>query len=471
MSRTNHNMHDVLRAQKQAGLAHGPLTANERIDWLNRLIGLLVDNRDEIADTISRDFGNRTRELSLMADVLASVGSLKFARDNLTDWMATQHHQGMFPDTDAVVEYVPLGVVGMLSPWNFPVNLTFAPLAGIVAAGNRCMIKPSELTPATSDLIARLIASKFGHTEIAVILGGPDVAAEFSGLDFDHLLYTGSTSVGRHVMRAAAEHLVPVTLELGGKSPVIVSKTADIADAAARVMTIKTLNAGQICLAPDYVLLPEAALDPFVESAVRSVGVMFPTLLNNPDYTAIINEKHHSRLQAYLKEAQEAGTRTVEINPANESFAEQNIHRMPPTLVIQPSPDSRIMREEIFGPLLPVLTYKSIDEAIDFVNARPRPLALYYFGQDEAEERRVLDRTLSGGVTVNDVMTHAFSETMPFGGVGDSGMGAYHGKAGFNAFSHARAVYRQGKAPEAEYALRAPYGQPMRDYLASAITH
>jgi coniferyl-aldehyde dehydrogenase len=383
--------------------------------------------------------------------------------------MQAEPHEGMFPDTSAEVEYVPLGVVGMLSPWNFPVNLTFSPLSGIIAAGNRCMIKPSELTPATSDLIARMIASKFKPTEIAVILGGPDVAAEFSGLDFDHLLYTGSTAVGRHVMRAAAEHLVPVTLELGGKSPVIVGKTADIVDAAARVMTIKTLNAGQICLAPDYVLLPEPQLEPFIVSATNAIGTMFPTIVNNPEYTAIINEKHYGRLQSYLDEAKSNGTRTVEINPAHESFAEQNVHRMPPTLVIQPSPESKIMREEIFGPLLPVLTYKNIDEAIDFVNARPRPLALYYFGTDEAETRQVINHTTSGGVTINDVMTHAFSETMPFGGVGESGMGAYHGKSGFLCFSHARAVYRQGKMPEAEYALRAPYGQPMHDYLTSAI--
>jgi len=459
----------LLAAQKHACLTHGPLTQANRTDWLNRLIGLLVDHKDEIADTISRDFGNRTRELSLLADVLASVTSLKFARDNLAEWMAPEPHAGMFPDAQARVEHTPLGVVGMLSPWNFPVNLTFAPLAGIVAAGNRCMIKPSELTPATSELIARMIRGAFDETEIAVVLGGPDVAADFSSLPFDHLLYTGSTAVGRHVMRAASEHLVPVTLELGGKSPVIVSRSAPLADAAARIMTIKTLNAGQICLAPDYVMLPEGSVDGFVEAATSAVGAMFPTLLNNPDYTAIINERHHTRLQGYLSDAKAGGARLVEINPAGESFSEQNIHRMPPTLVIGPREDSRIMREEIFGPVLPVLTYKNIDEAIDFVNARDRPLALYYFGTDAAEEAKIVSNTVSGGVTVNDVMTHAFSETMPFGGVGASGMGAYHGHSGFRNFSHARAVYRQGKAIEAEYALRAPYGEAMQGYLATAI--
>jgi coniferyl-aldehyde dehydrogenase len=461
------SMQAILAAQKQANLTHGPLSAAERADWLNRLIALLADHKDEIADTISRDFGNRTRTLSLLADVLASIGSLGYARDNLETWMVPEAHEGMFPDAEARVEYVPLGVVGMLSPWNFPVNLTFAPLAGIVAAGNRCMIKPSELTPATSDMMARLIGGAFDESEIAVVLGGPDVAAEFTSLPFDHLLYTGSTAVARHVMRAAADNLVPVTLELGGKSPVIISETAQIGDAAARIMTIKTLNAGQICLAPDYVLLPEDKIEPFVASARQAVGTMFPSLVNNPDYTAIINEKHHARLRAYLDDAQANGAELVEINPAHESFEGQNVHRMPPTLVLKPSQDSRIMKEEIFGP---VLTYRNIGEAIAFVNSRPRPLALYYFGQDAAEEQRVITQTISGGVTVNDVMTHAFSETIPFGGVGESGMGAYHGQAGFRTFSHARAIYRQSKSVEAEYALRPPYGEPMRQYLESAIT-
>lgn len=463
-------MHHLLQTQKQAGLAHGIPRAEERIAWLNRLIGLLVDNQEEIVTAISHDFGSRTRELTLAADILGSISELKFARDNLTRWMHPEPHTGIFPDAEARVEHVPLGVVGMLSPWNFPINLTFAPLAGIVAAGNRCIIKPSELTPATSALIARLIGAAFNESEIAVILGGPDIAAAFSTLAFDHLLYTGSTAVGRHVMRAAAANLVPLTLELGGKSPVIVSQCAPLEDAAARIMTIKTLNAGQICLAPDYVLIPAHSLERFITAAVASTSAMFPTLAANPGYTAIINARHHARLQSYLADATARGARLVEINPANEDFSTQNIHRLPPTLVIQPPEDCKIMQEEIFGPLLPVLTYNHIDEAIAFVNQRDRPLALYYFGQDSAEEHQVLSRTISGGVTVNDCMTHAFSETLPFGGVGASGMGAYHGQAGFRTFSHARPVYRQSKAMEAEYALRPPYGEPMRQYLATMIS-
>lgn len=465
------NMRAILERQKRAHLAHGPLSLNERTEWIDRLIALLVDNSDAIADTISRDFGNRTRELSLLGDVAGSIGSLKYARAHLKEWMRPAMHDGGFPDAKAAVEYMPLGVVGVLSPWNFPVNLTFAPLASIIAAGNRAMIKPSELTPRTSLLIARLIGEAFDEREIAVVLGDTEVAVEFSKLRFDHMLYTGSTAVGRQVMRAAADGLVPVTLELGGKCPVIVSATAPIADAAARMMTIKTLNAGQICLAPDYVLLPEEQVEPFVTAARFATSAMFPTLLDNPDYTSIINERHELRLRGLLEDAKARGARIIEINPASETFGAHRLgRRMAPALVVEPPADCKLLADEIFGPILPILTYKTIDDAIAYVNARERPLALYYFGTDAAEERHVLDRTLSGGVTVNDIMAHASCESLPFGGVGASGIGAYHGKSGFINFSHARAIFHQSEAPEAEYALRAPFGEPTRQYLAFAIS-
>ncbi len=463
-------MRQVLECQKAASRAEGVSTAARRIDWLDRVIGMTVDHKDEIADALCEDFGNRSREATLIADVFAVVGSLKFAKEHLRDWMKAASYDAPFPDGQASVEYHPLGVVGMMSPWNFPFNLTLAPLAGIIAAGNRCIIKPSELTPASSDLLARMIASAFDETEIAVILGGTDVAAEFSRLPFDHLLFTGGTAVAKHVMRAAAENLVPVTLELGGKSPVVVSNSASIEDAAARVMTVKTLNAGQICLAPDYIFIPDGKTDEFVAAATKSVATMFPTLKDNPDYTSIINQRHYERLQSYLEDARKSGAKIVEINPKSEDFSQQPARRIPPTLVINPGDDTLIMNEEIFGPLLPVRTYKKVDEVIDYINDRPSPLALYYFGEDKGEERRVVEHTRSGGVTINDVMAHAFVETLPFGGVGASGMGSYHGKAGFLAFSHARSVYRQSRSPEAEHMLRPPYGDQMRQFLAAAIT-
>lgn len=460
----------LLALQKAAHLADGPLSAETRIAWLDRLIGLMVDHQDDIVAALNEDFGNRSNIATLLADVFAVVGSLKFAKENLAAWMAPESFDTQFPDAIARIEYQPLGVVGILSPWNFPFNLVFAPLAGVVAAGNRAIIKPSEYTPASSELMRRMIAGAFDEREIAVVTGDASVAAHFATLPFDHILFTGSTSVAKHVARAAAENLVPLTLELGGKSPVILSETAGIADAAARVMTVKTLNAGQICLAPDYVLLPEGKIPAFVEAATAAVGAMFPNLKNNPDYTSIINQRHYDRLRGYLEDARAKGAQIIEINPAGEDFSQQEARRLPPTLVLGAPDDAKIMQDEIFGPLLPVRTYRGIDEAIAYVNDRPRPLALYYFGQDEQEERRVLERTTSGGVTVNDVMSHAFAENLPFGGVGASGSGAYHGKAGFLAFSHAKAIYRQSKAVEAEYFLRPPYGDAIRQFLNSAIT-
>jgi coniferyl-aldehyde dehydrogenase len=403
-----------------------------------------------------------------MADVAAVLGSLKFAQASLTEWMKPVPFAGIFPDAEAQVEYHPLGTVGVMSPWNFPFNLTFAPLAGIVAAGNRVMIRPSELTPVSAALMEKMIASAFDPSEIVVVNGGPDVAAAFVSLPFDHLLFTGGGAVARRVMRAAAENLVPVTLELGGKCPVIVSRSASIEDAAARVMTIKTLNAGQICLAPDYIFLPEDQVDNFVAAAKSAVASQYPTLLDNPDYTSIINPRQYARLQALVADARTKGANIVVINPAQETFDDPR-HRLPPTLVVNPSESADLMHEEIFGPILPIKTYRAIDEAIAYVNGKDTPLALYYFGADAAEERRVIDNTRSGGVTVNDVMAHAFAETLPFGGCGASGIGSYHGHAGFVNFSHARSVYRQSRMIEAEYMIRAPFGDPMRQFLDASI--
>src|SRR5690606_33812589 len=331
----------------------------------------------------------------------------------------------------ARVEYQPLGTVGIISPWNFPVNLTWTPLAGVFAAGNRAMIKPSEFTPATSELMARLLRQAYDETEVAVVTGGPAVGQAFSSQPFDHLLFTGATSIAYHVMRAAAENLVPLTLELGGKSPVIVSKTAKLDDAAAKIMTGKMLNAGQICLAPDYVFVPEGKVDEFVSEAQKSVKKMYPTLKDNPDYTSVINQRHYDRINGYIEDAKAKGAKIVEINPANEDFRQQQTHKIPPTIVINPTDDMKVMQDEIFGPVLPVKSYRDLNEVLGYVNDHPRPLGLYYFGEDEQEERRVLDRTTSGGVTVNDVIMHVSMEDLPFGGVGPSGMGSYHGVDGF----------------------------------------
>ena len=370
----------------------------------------------------------------------------------------------------AEIRHQPKGVVGVISPWNFPVNLTFAPLAGVLAAGNRAMIKPSETTPATSDLLKQMFASAFDESEIAVVTGGPEIAQAFSSLPFDHLIFTGATAIGRHVMRAAAENLVPVTLELGGKSPVVIGRSADISVAAARIMNGKTLNAGQICLAPDYVLAPADRLPDFVAAAKTAVGQMFPSIRESPDYTAIVSDRHYARLMDYLEDARGKGAETVEINPGTEDLRQQPHRRIAPTLILNPTDDMKVMQEEIFGPLLPVKTYGDVQDAIDYINAHDRPLGLYYFGNDAAERDRVLDETTSGGVTVNDVVMHVAQEELPFGGIGPAGMGVYHGHDGFREFSHRKSIYHQIKwdLPPLRM-LRPPYGAGLAKYLGMQI--
>ena len=424
---------------------------------------------------LTADFGARLPTVSFFADVASSIGPLKHARDHLRSWMKTERRRTTprilgFLGARAEIRHQPKGVVGVISPWNFPVNLTFAPLAGVLAAGNRAMIKPSETTPATSELLKQMFASAFDESEIAVVTGGPEVGQAFSSLPFDHLVFTGATAIGRHVMRAAAENLVPVTLELGGKSPVVIGRSADVSVAAARIMNGKTLNAGQICLAPDYVLAPADRLPDFVAAAKKSVGQMFPSIRETPDYTAIVTDRHYARLMDYLEDARAKGAEVVEINPGAEDLRQQPHRRIAPTLILNPTDEMKVMQEEIFGPLLPVKAYGDVQEAIDYINGHDRPLGLYYFGSDAAERDRVLDTTTSGGVTVNDVVMHVAQEELPFGGIGPAGMGAYHGHDGFREFSHRKSIYHQIKWDLAPLRmLRPPYGAGLRKYLGMQI--
>ena len=469
------SLNGLLARQREAQRRDGAPPAALRIDRLNRCIALLVDHRDEIEAALNTDFGARSRQATAFTDIASSIGPLKHARDRLAGWMRPQRRRttprllGLF-GARAEIHCQPKGVVGLISPWNFPVNLTFAPLAGVLAAGNRAMIKPSEVTPVTSELLKKMFASVFDEEEIAVVTGGPDVGQEFSGLAFDHLIFTGATSIGRQVMRAAAENLVPVTLELGGKSPVVIGRSADLAIAAARIMNGKTLNAGQICLAPDYVLVPADGMGVFVEQARAAVGRMFPTIRDNPDYTAVVADRHLARLTSYVEDARAKGAEIVEINPAGEDLRQQPHRRMAPTLILHPTDDMKVMQEEIFGPLLPVKPYQEVDDAIDYINAHDRPLGLYYFGTDTDERDRVLARTTSGGVTVNDVVMHVAQEELPFGGIGPAGMGVYHGEDGFRAFSHRKSIFHQMKWDIAPLRmLRPPYGAGIARYLATQI--
>jgi coniferyl-aldehyde dehydrogenase len=352
--------------------------------------------------------------------------------------------------------------VGIIGPWNFPFNLTISPLAGVLAAGNRALIKPSELTPASSELLSQMFRESFDESEIAVVQGGVETGAAFSRLPFDHLVFTGSTAVARKVMAAAAESLVPLTLELGGKSPVIVSRSAGLTDAAMKIMAGKLFNAGQVCLAPDYVLAPAERLEEFAAECVKAVSKLYPSLVNNPDYSAIIHEKHVERLTGYLDDARKHGARVIPINPAGEDFGNSMPCKIAPALVLDTSDAMLIMQEEIFGPYLPVRGYTAIEGAVGEVNGRPRPLAFYYIGNDTAEEETVLNSTIAGGVTINDLLLHATVEDLPFGGIGPSGMGRYHGVHGFREFSHAKGIYRQSRWKAVVEFFRPPYSETTR---------
>ena len=464
----------VLAAQRSAFMDELPVSAASRKDRLKRGIALVADNAAAFCDALSEDFGHRSREQSMIADIAASVGPLRHAIKHLDGWMRRERRSVQFPlgllGARAWVEHQPKGVVGVISPWNFPVNLVMSPLAGVFAAGNRAMVKTSEFTPATAALFEELCPRYFAADELAFVPGGADVGRAFAALPFHHLIFTGATGIGRHILHAAADNLTPVTLELGGKSPAIVGKGADIARATQRIALGKMMNAGQICLAPDYMLVPSEEEAAVVDGLKAAVSAMYPTLLANPDYTAIINDRHHARLTEWIDDARAKGATVEVVNPAGEDFAASNSRKMPLHIVRDATDDMTVMQEEIFGPILPIRRYDGIDAAIGEVNRRDRPLGLYYFGPDADERRRVLDRTISGGVTLDDVVFHVGMEDLPFGGGGPSGMGAYHGVDGFRTFSHAKAVFQQSRLDVAKLAgLKPPYGRATARTIAQQM--
>lgn len=448
------SLEGLLARQRDAFLASPNPSAEQRRAWLKALRRLLIDEQEAIIAAISEDFGNRSADETRMAEIMPAVMGIHFASKHLKTWMKpSKRTVGLAFQPAAVrVLYQPLGVVGVIVPWNYPLLLAVGPLTGALAAGNRVMIKMSESTPAFSQLLKELLARIFPEDLVAVVTGEMDVGVAFSKLPFDHLLFTGATSVGKHVMRAAAENLTPVTLELGGKSPAIISAEVPMQHAAERIAWGKTLNAGQTCIAPDYVLVPEGRRDEFVEQYRIAVQRFYPTLKDNPDYTAIINGRQQQRLEGYLRDAEAQGARIVQL------FPEAQGRRLPHALVLDIREDMKVMQEEIFGPLLPVLTYRDLGEALDYINQRPRPLALYYFGYDRAEQEEVLERTRSGGVCLNDTLLHMPQDDAPFGGIGDSGMGHYHGHEGFKTFSTARTVFSKRRFNAARL-IYPPYGK------------
>ncbi len=468
------DMQATLELQRASFTSAMPEAMAIRRDRIDRAIALLVDHAEAFAKAVSADFGHRSREQTLMTDIMPSISAMKHARKHFESWAKGEKRKPTFPlsllGAKAEVVFQPKGVIGVVAPWNFPVGMVMVPMAGILAAGNRAMIKPSEFTEAVSALFAQVVPEYFAPEEMAVFTGGPDVGMAFSKLAFDHLIFTGATGVGRHIMRAAADNLVPVTLELGGKSPTIIGRSADQKKAGDRIALGKMMNAGQICLAPDYLLVAQDQETDIIEAVKAGVAAQYPTLLANDDYTSVVNGRNYDRLQGYLADAKAKGAELIEVNPAGEDFAGSNGNKMPLTIVRNVNDNMKVMQEEIFGPILPVMTYNAVDEAIDYVNAHDRPLGLYYFGKDKAEEGRVLARTISGGVTVNDVVFHNAMEDLPFGGIGPSGMGNYHGADGFKTFSHMRAVYRQTGIDVAAIAgFKAPYGKAAAKTLAKEL--
>ena len=450
---------EALALQKKAFVKSPYLSAQARLNDLVILKKAILEHQEALVQALSKDFGCRSEDDSKVGDLMPTIMGINYAIKHIKKWMKpSKRHVGiLFQPAKAFVMYQPLGVVGIITPWNYPLFLSLGPLTTALAAGNRAMIKMSEFTPATNDVIKSMLSSIFTNDKVAVINGGPDVAAHFSTQPFDHLLFTGSTRVGKIVMAAAAKNLTPVTLELGGKSPTIIDNEINIKDAVSRFILGKTLNAGQTCVAPDYILCPTGRVDELKQAISYQFNKMYPTVANNNDYGAIINDAQLQRLKGWLTDAEEKGAILMPLGKDSEQDC-FSAGKIPLTLVNNATDDMLLMQEEIFGPILPIVSYNNIDEAIAYVNDRPRPLALYLCSHNAGLQQQVLEQTHAGGVCLNDAAMHVAQDDMPFGGIGPSGMGHYHGHEGFLTFSKAKAVFKKGKINTASNAFP-PYGK------------
>ena len=458
----------TLQRLRSAWQAQRPDYAQRRADLL-RLRNALVERQEQMLAAIDADYGNRSRHETLLGDVMPVLAEIDHLRTHLRRWMRPQRRRPgwrLWP-AKVQVRYVPLGVVGVISPWNYPIQLALAPLAAAIAAGNHGYLKPSEHSPHTSKFLHALLAHVFPPERVAVAMGDAELGAAFAGLPFDHLLFTGSTAIGRKVMAAAAANLTPVTLELGGKSPAVVGMDAPMAQVATRLATGKFYNAGQTCIAPDYVLVPSARRDELVHALRTEVASRYPMLDGNVDYTRVINEAQYRRLRGYLDDARARGLEVIELAPLADRARAEAERLLPPTLVLEPGDDATIMHDEIFGPILVVRSYSGIDDAIAMINARDRPLALYHFSHDNDEIERLLGAVVAGGVCVNETLLHQVCSNLPFGGVGASGMGHYHGHEGFLTFSKAMPVFRQRGLPVTDR-FKPPYGR-LADTLLKVV--
>jgi coniferyl-aldehyde dehydrogenase len=454
---------DILKTLKNSFKKTPFPDIKQRQQDLNTLKALLLDNQDALIKAMDQDFGNRSSDDSKIGDILTTVQGINYSLDHLKKWMkpSKRHLSLLLQPASARVEYQPLGVVGIIVPWNYPVFLGLGPLTAALAAGNKAMIKMSEYTPHTASLLKQLIDKYFEANKICIIEGDASVAAAFSSLPLDHLFFTGSTNVGKLVMRSAAEHLVPVTLELGGKSPAIIADDMDINTAVDRFILGKTLNAGQTCVAPDYILCPKGKTQELIDAIETTFKSMYPSVKDNKDYTSVVNSAQHARLQALIDDADAKG---AVVTPLGGDLGCAKTRQMPLTLIHNVSKDMQVMQQEIFGPLLPILEYDSLDQAIDYINEGERPLALYIYSFDKTCQNKILKSTHSGGVCINDAAFHVAAEDLPFGGVGSSGMGSYHGSEGFKTFSHGKSILSRGRISFGKL-LFPPFGKAIHNLI------
>ena len=471
---TGQNLNALVERQRSQFRAEGEVTYATRIDRLKRLKALIVENKTEFAKTTKREFGGaRSYEFSLFSEFASKVEAIYYSMKHLKAWMRPEkrktNKQMNFLGGKSQVRHYPKGVVGIISPWNLPFGLTVAPLTSALAAGNRAILKPSEFVPETAALFAEIVPKYFPEDEVAVVTGGAEISQKFAALPFDHLLFTGSSKVGAKVMQSASKNLVPVTLELGGKSPVVIGRSAKLDLAGTRLTFGKLLNGGQLCLSPDYVIVPNELEEQLIARVIQEVQAMYPNITENEDYAGIINERHFARLQSYLDDAVAKGAKLTIVG-ADKTRASAGNRRMPLHILQNVNDDMLIMHEEIFGPILPVMTYSDVAEVPDMIEPRRNPLALYYFGKDKREQEYLLNHVQSGGVCINDITLHYVQEDLPFGGFGASGMGAYHGPEGFRSLSHARAIYSQTIIDVLPIVgARPPFGEKFRKNISKIL--
>jgi coniferyl-aldehyde dehydrogenase len=468
------NLEALVELQRSKFRAEGEVTYATRIDRLKRLKALIVENKIEFAKTTKREFGGaRSYEFSLFSEFAGKVEGIDYSMKHLKEWMKPEKRKTNKPMNflggKSQVRHFPKGVVGIISPWNLPFGLTVAPLTSALAAGNRALLKPSEFVPETAALFADVVPKYFSEDEVAVVTGGAEISQRFAELPFDHLLFTGSTNIGSKVMQSASKNLVPVTLELGGKSPVIIGRSAKLDLAGTRLTFGKLLNGGQLCLSPDYVVVPNELEEQLIARVVQEAQSMYPNITENEDYAGVINERHFARLQNYIDDAVAKGAKLIIVG-ADKTRASEDNRRMPLHILQNVNEDMLVMHEEIFGPILPVMTYSDVAEVPDMIEPRRNPLAMYYFGKDKSEQEYLLSNVQSGGVCINDITLHYVQEDLPFGGVGASGMGAYHGPEGFRTLSHARAIYSQTMIDVLPIiGARPPFGNKFRKNISKIL--